>query len=159
MDRIKDRLMELVAKYRYFVVVLLFGVLLMLLPGRKATNAPEVVPNTEKDSIEQRMCEILQRIDGVGKVEVMLTEKTGAETLYQNDLTGNESGSRSDTVILTDASRSQSGLIRQVNPPVYQGAIIVCQGGDRVDVKLSVMDAVSKITGLKFSQISVLKMK
>jgi stage III sporulation protein AG len=71
----------------------------------------------------------------------------------------NENGDDSDTVIITDSSRNESGLIRQVNPPVYLGAIVLCQGGDRPSVRLAIVDAVSKVTGLGADRISVLKMK
>ena len=64
-----------------------------------------------------------------------------------------------DTVIITDSERNQNGLIHQINPPSYMGAIIVCQGADDPAVKLSITEAVSKITGLKTNRISVLRMK
>jgi stage III sporulation protein AG len=86
---------------------------------------------------------------------VLLTPASGKETLYQT----NENGDDSDTVIITDSSRNESGLIRQVNPPVYLGAIVLCQGGDRPSVRLAIVDAVSKVTGLGADRISVLKMK
>jgi len=39
------------------------------------------------------------------------------------------------------------------------GAVIVCQGADDPQVRLSIVDAVSKVTGLGSDKISVLKMK
>ena len=61
--------------------------------------------------------------------------------------------------MITDSGRNQTGLIRQINPPVYLGAVIVCQGGDKPAVKLAVAEAVSRVTGLRSHQIVVLKMK
>ena len=66
---------------------------------------------------------------------------------------------KTDTVTVTDAQRNESGLIRQVNPPVYKGAVIVCQGADNAAVRLAIVDAVGKATGLGADKISVLKMK
>jgi stage III sporulation protein AG len=39
------------------------------------------------------------------------------------------------------------------------GAIVLCQGADVPSVRLAIVDAVSKVTGLVANQISVLKMK
>ena len=49
--------------------------------------------------------------------------------------------------------------MRQVNPPTYLGAIIICEGADDANIRLAVVDAVSKVTGLGANRISVLKMK
>ena len=62
-------------------------------------------------------------------------------------------------MIITDSDRKEEGLITQVDPPVYQGAIIVCQGADRGAVRLAIVEAVSRVTGLGADRISVLKMK
>lgn len=159
MDELRRKLTELTRKYRCFALILLLGILLMLLPTGKAKRIEVSASELPEASVEQRLQEILSCIAGVGRADVMLNIARGEETFYQNDLSTSEASSRSDTVVLTDSSRNQSGLVRQINPPVYSGAVVVCQGGDRAEVKLAVMEAVSKITGLKFSQITVLKMK
>ena len=60
---------------------------------------------------------------------------------------------------VTDGQRNETGLVRQVNPPSYLGAVVVCQGGDDPRVQLDIVNAVSRITGLGADRISVLKMK
>ena len=88
---------------------------------------------------------------------------TGEETVYQTDTESSSSGDSNDksnkTVIITDSQRNEQGLIRQVNPVVYQGAIVVCQGADDPTVRLAITQAVSKITGLGTDAICVLKMQ
>jgi stage III sporulation protein AG len=49
--------------------------------------------------------------------------------------------------------------VRQVIPPKYQGAIIVCQGAEKATVRLQVVEAVVNVTGLTADKITVLKMK
>ena len=96
-------------------------------------------------------------------MEVLLTQVTGEETFYQTDedISTGESTSdvRSDTVLVNGADRSETGLVRQVNPPTYQGAIVLCQGADSAQVKLSIVEAVMSVTGLRSDCITVLKMK
>lgn len=155
-----------VKKYKYAALVLLIGVVLMAIPtGGSDTDTvespqPEV---TLEIPINQQLASVLSQIDGAGRVEVFLTVAAGEETVYQtNDdvsVNADTSATQKDTVTITDAQRNQSGLIRQVNPPRYLGAIVVCQGADRPTVCLAIVDAVSKVTGLGSDRISVLKMK
>ena len=85
------------------------------------------------------------------------------KTLYQTDdstsYSDTSNTTRIDTVTVTDDTRNQTGLIQQVIPPTYQGAIVVCQGADSPAVRLAIVEAVSKVTGLGADRISVLKMK
>ena len=135
----------------------------MLLPGKqeeKPEAAPSVTQQTESNTEAERLAEILAQIQGAGKVQVMLSVKTGEELLYQTDTQADASGTgRVDTVIVSNSSRDESGLVRQVKPPVYLGAVVVCQGGDSSAVRLAITEAVSKITGLGADCIVVLKMK
>lgn len=157
MDFLK-RLTELVSKYRYAVLVLVLGLILMLLPtSGKDGSEQNTVQQAEEQSqnVALELSQILSQIEGVGEVEVMLTVETGAQTVYQYD----ESSGKTDTVIVTDENRAESGLIRQIHSETYRGAIVVCQGADSAAVRLRVIEAVSMVTGLRSDQISVLKMK
>lgn len=156
---ISERAMEFIKKYRYVALVLLAGMILMALPEKK-TEAPQ--PNQtviEAPTMEEALEEILCQIQGAGKVSVLLTRASGEETVYQTDRDSGPDDLRTDTVIITGTSREESGLVRQVNPPEYLGAIIVCQGADNASVKLSIVEAVANATGLTTDNISVLKMK
>ena len=152
-------------KYRYPIVILLVGLVLFTLPGREETPAQQVTQTVTTPSVDvtQSLTQILGQIQGVGKVRVMLTVAEGEKTLYQadEDITAGETSSatRQDTVIITDANRTQQALVLQVLPPKYLGAVIVCQGADNPAVKWAIVEAVSKATGLGADRISVLKMK
>ncbi len=157
---------NLLKKYRYVLLILVLGIVLMLLPDKKTTEQPSLeatVPAEEQtEDISSQLARILSQLKGAGKVEVMLTIAEGERTLYQTDqdITGGENGTnRTDTVIITDEQRAQSGLVQQICPPTYQGAIILCQGADNATVHLAIVEAVSRATGLGADRISVLKMK
>ena len=167
MDRVAltEKLTQSIKKYRYVLVVVAAGILLMLLPS-KQKEAQQIVTETPAVEINwditEALTEILSQIQGAGKVNVLLTIAAGETTVYQqdSDITSGDNGSvRQETVIVTDSDRNQSGLIQQINPPVYQGAIIVCQGADNDVVRLHIVEAVAKVTGLGTDKITVLKMK
>ena len=158
-------ILALFNKYRYPLVILLVGLVLLTLPGRK--EEPEQITgqsnSIQRPDTTQTLTQILEQIKGVGKVKVMLTVAEGERTIYQFDedrTTGENSTSvRQETIIVSDTDRNQQALISQIMAPKYLGAVIVCQGADDPSVKWAVVDAVSKATGIGADRISVLKMK
>ncbi len=148
-------------KYSYALLILLLGILFLMLPSQKDTSAKPAVGKTEDKGMttSEELAAILSKIQGVGKTQVMLTVAAGEETIYQSDQKSGSTQQDFTTVTVTDAQRNETGLIRQVNPPNYLGAIVVCEGADSPAVCLQVMEAVSRITGLGMDRISVLKMK
>ena len=161
---VKEKAGYFLRKYRYVLLILLVGIVLMCLPGGEEPEQERVSPE-QTDGMsappdpEERLRQILSQIEGAGKVEVLLTPLAGEETVYQTDEDLTANGDRMETVIITDAQRAQQGLVKQVNPPVYLGAVVVCQGADRATVRLAIVEAVANATGLGADKISVLKMK
>ncbi len=151
-------------KYKFVALILLVGIGLMLIPTSSEDEVPKVESETVQDAecLEETLSKLLSKVHGAGKVDVMLNIDQGSKTIYQMNIDVRDDGSdysdRSETVTVTDGQRNEHGLIQQVNPPVYLGAIVLCQGADNPVTKLSIVEAVSKITGLKASQICVLKM-
>ena len=159
---LKGSIQKWIRKYRYVAIVLLVGIVLMLLPSRQGEveqAQTEVETTAEKQSVQKELSHILSQIDGVGDVSVLLTIASGEETVYQTNTETTGESCRIDTVIVTDSDRKEQGLIQKLNPPRYMGAIVVCRGGANAAVKLSVVEAVSRVTGLGADQIAVLKMK
>ncbi len=158
MKKLGSTLPTLVKKYKYPILVLLVGVLLMCIPvsgKEKASQQPLQTQPQEEQDLASQLEDILSQIQGVGSVRVLLTQASGEAYRYQYD----ESSDRKDTVIITDGDRNQSPVIQQILPPKYLGAVVVCQGAEAPAVKLAVVEAVSRLTGLGADTISVLKMK
>lgn len=155
----RQKITEWIGKYKFVVLILLVGVGLMLIPGKSnEKDQADIQPQqtVQQETLSEELESILSDIQGAGRVEVMLTIKSGEQVIYQTDT---PSADRQDTVIITDADRAQGGLVQQIIAPIYRGAIILCQGADSPSVCLAITEAVSKVTGLDSSQISVLKMK
>lgn len=162
------RIKQLTGKYAYVALILGLGIFLMLLPAGEQTDSKRPVESTlhtesEIESLQNQLSQLLSQVDGAGKVCVLLTVAAGEKTIFQTNgnvtIDDRTDSSRTDTVILTDGSRGQSGLVQQINPPTYLGAVVLCQGADKPSVKLSLTEAVSKATGLNYSKITILKMK
>ena len=88
MDR--EKLRDIFRKYRAVGLVLLAGLLLLLLPaGKSSGQERQTSDDTQLYSLEeteQRMAQLLGKMSGVGRVQVMLTLKTGPTLQLAQDM-------------------------------------------------------------------------
>lgn len=158
-------------RWKYPVLVLIIGIILMLLPRHE--SKPEKKDTSEQIAVdsglqlrEQELEALLSNIEGAGKVQVFLSLATGEEVIYQTDIreqsasgSNEESSSREESVVLySSGSGTQDSLVRSTTAPSYRGAIILCQGADDPAVRLSLIQAVSAVTGLGTDRITLAKM-
>ena len=165
----KEKLISYVKKYKYVALVVLAGVVLMLLPsgkGEQQTVSDQPVNVSEAYSLaetEKRLEQLLGRIRGVGQVQVMLTLKSGSSLqLAENrstSLRDTENRQDRDVVTLNRGSGYEDVVVTEQTYPVYQGAVIVCQGAGDSGVHLAVVQAVSVLTGLGSDKITVVQWK
>lgn len=178
MGKLPEQWLQKLKKLKYPLLVLLVGVFLLLLPSGKrsesktgaATQTTEAVQASEEDYCrqeERRLAEILSKVSGAGKVEVMLTLRSGAQTVYQADQEivseregdGVRSETTEKTVVLSRGSGYEEPAVVKTVYPVYLGALIVAEGADNAAVKLDLVNAVAGLTGLGADKITVVKMK
>ena len=130
---------------------------MLMLPTQTEEEPVQSAAEESQQDLQTQLEAILEEIAGVGKVQVLLTEASGSNTVYQVDENRNQANL--DTVIVMNSQREEEGLIKQVISPEYRGAVIVCQGAEHAGVRLAVVDAVKSVTGLSSDCIAVLKMK
>ena len=159
----KVRWSELWKKYKFVLLVVLVGIILMLLPVSSQTKETEEnksqIPQESFDlaAMEQRMEEVLGKIDGVGKLRLMLTLQSGTRLTLAEDTQRDQDRTQRETVTLKRGSGNQEIVITNRFYPVYQGAVVVCQGADSSAVRLAITETVQALTGLPSDRIRVAK--
>ena len=152
-------------KYKFVALVALAGIVLLLWPsGREETASPQAVSAVQAE-LQEEMEDILGRIQGVGEVRVLLTVDSDgerqlaedSELSYSGSTAAPEDYSRSSQTVLVDDGSAEAPVVTRTVYPTYRGALVVCQGGDRADVKLAVTEAVAALTGLSADRITVAK--
>ena len=155
------KIAEKIKEYKYVAIVVLCGVLLMLIPGKKdaAESSAGSEPYFSLEEQEKRLEDMLERIEGAGKVKVMLTLKTSTEQILAGDEDTDSDGDvRRETVIISSGTGKQGAVTIKYVYPVYMGAAIVAQGADSAAVRLAIIEMTSAATGLEADRISVMKM-
>ena len=109
----KVRWSELWKKYKFVLLVVLVGVMLMLLPVSSGTEEPTAEARASEESFdleaeERRMEELLGRIDGVGKLRLMLTLQSGTRLTLAEDSQKDQDRTQRETVTLNRGSSRRS---------------------------------------------------
>ncbi len=112
------------------IVCLLFGGI--SIGGGKKESAPqESSDEAYRLQLEERLTELLRRVDGVGSPEVMVTLERGEEHRY--------SGSK----------------LLSSEPPRVLGVAVVCRGGGRDDLRAEVTALLASLLGIGTHRIHV----
>jgi len=155
-----------VSKYGPAVLAVALGILFIAgdrLWTKKETPAETEEPEAETFSLElqeERLCEILGSIEGVGRVRVRLeTAETEELVPAVNEKRGTAGDETTTVVTIPRGSGRQEALIIRTRYPEYTGCVVVCQGADSDRVRLTVTQAVCALTGLGSDRVTVAKMK
>ncbi len=143
-------------------------------PNKKlaeVTNSEISVNAVAQDDLSLQLEEILQQIDGVGKVNVLITYSQTNEIvpMYNQDIsqkdteeTDTNGGTRKITetdtkreVIYEESSGEKKPITQSVISPKIEGAIITAEGGNDTVVKANIIQAVEAVTGLSSHKIQV----
>ncbi|MBD5545314.1 MAG: hypothetical protein HDR01_14035 [Lachnospiraceae bacterium] len=119
---------------------------------------------------------ILQYMDGVGKVKVLVTMKTSKEAIVEKDSpysrtntleTDSEGGSRNisdmenqeETVYITDSQGNKTPYVVKEMAPLVKGVVVVAEGGGENEVKENITEALVALFDLEPHKIKVVKMR
>lgn len=133
-------------------------------------NIIEETETASNNDLEQKLKKILSNINGVGKVEVLITysQTSIINPVYNEDLgesiTEEEDTSGGKRTISTTNNKkevvcSDNKVITQsVTSPQIQGAVIIAKGASDAKVKSNIIQAVEAATGLSTYKIQVFEM-
>lgn len=156
-----QKLCDAFGRYKYVLLVALVGVILLTWPSGESAQAESPAPGIEEDlfqvsRMEEKLKRALSQVEGAGEVTVVLTLRESPRQVLAQDGEGSEETS---TVLLSKGSAGQEPAVLQELGPVYQGALVVAQGGGEPRVRLALSEAVSALTGLGADKIMICKGK
>ncbi len=130
--------------------------------------------NQSNNSLEERLEGILSKINGVGKVDVLISYSESSEVvaMYNENIkeTSTEEqdesgGTRTITendiqrdVIFQEDNGEKTPITQKTIMPKIEGTIITAEGAGNIEVKENIIQAVSAATGLASHKIQVFQM-
>ena len=150
------------------ILLLVSGVMILILTvpdllssfGQESvpvTSAPEPVPTQtvieaqQEKTEEERLKEVLSKIAGVGKTEVMIAYKTTEENVVLKD--GEE------TVLTVNGNREENPYLIKKNAAVISGVLVVAEGAENGMTAIYISDAVEALFDIEKHKIIVLPME
>jgi stage III sporulation protein AG len=161
LGRLAGKVKAAFGRCRLVWLVILAGLLLLLFPLGDEEGG-EVPADTETvsfdlEATETKLAQALSQIDGAGEVTVVLTVSSTPRRLLAQDTQEKGTEDTTETVVLSKGSSTQETVTIQEVYPQYQGALVVCPGGDDPAVRLGLTQAVSALTGLGADKIVIRK--
>lgn len=147
--------------------------------GDEAGNSPVQTGSGEGSDYgrqqEERLEKILSAMEGVGKIEVMLTIASSEELVVEKDAPVNRSdtretdsagGTRSiirletgDSTVYRTADGDSSPYVIKTLSPRVEGVLVVAQGAGRGNVDRNITQAAQALFGVEAHKVKVVPMK
>ena len=156
-------------KYKGIVLILAVGLLLLIWPTKDQTvQIADTETSAEWETLketERRMEQLLEQIEGVGRLSLMLTLESSArqeltadtELSYRGETAAPDEYSRRVETVIVSTDQGEAPVVAYRIGPVYRGAVVVCQGAENAGVRLAVTQAVAALTGLGSDRIKVIQ--
>ncbi len=135
----------------------------------------ETVQGVYRAQLEQQVKDILSSMDGVGRVEVLITLQSSEELVVEKDTRIVRDSSEEHNEVDTSSSQSvdseettvfsQNGssvnepyVIKKIQPKV-EGVLVIVEGAGRGEVNKNITEAIQVLFGIESHKIKVAKMK
>lgn len=160
-------------KIRIAMVMGIAGMILIMIseiiPDKKRTPEPESKSETTSDeadtfrkSTENELRSLLEKIEGVGECEVMVSVEGTTEYVYAQNIsryTDEDADRKSDkldeNIVIIENSSGRQALVRRVIRPQISGVVVVCEGGGDIRVNERVLKAVSTALNISSGRVCV----
>ncbi len=146
-----------------------------IITQKKETNTTSYDMNTYIAEMEEKLENVLRKVNGIGDVKVMITLKASKEQIALKDSpytqeglneVDGEGGSRTDnriqredsTVLVTDDNGNTIPYIVQEIEPEVEGVIVIAEGGDNPRIAMDIMEAVEVLFNVPLHKVKVMKM-
>ena len=175
MDKLKALIKPFKSNGIIKIVIILgvVGMLLILLSevlSNKDSNKDQSVSVSElsqksEDNFsaetEKKLRQTLEKIEGVGKAEVMVTVGGTSEYVYAREektRSGEKDSSSENEYVLIGSNGEKQALLQKILTPEIKGVAVVCEGGDSNVVKEKIYSTLSALLGLSSDKIYIAKL-
>lgn len=170
-----------------WTILILLGILLMVVAiptGGKDEQETPVMQQEEQiasyvredyaGSLERRLTQVLSKIEGAGRVEVMITLQDYGEMVVEKDTDRNisqniqqeenavKSSDKTETVemetVYQDGDKGKEPFVGSERAPKVEGVLVIAQGADATVVKQNISDAIMALFQIDVNRIKVVKM-
>ena len=155
------------------LILVLLGLLLAVIavPAEDEKKATDMLENnpargtagetaTDYESrMEEKLEELLSQVEGVGKVQVMLTFEGSGEKKVEKDVSSTGQESREETVYQEQGSSERIPYVTSEKNPKAAGVLIIAEGGGNSRIRQEILEAAQALFGIEAHKIKIMKME
>lgn len=143
-------------------------------PTNMTASDTTKLQESHESNMEKRLQDILSRIEGVGKVEVMLTISYGKEIVLAEDTKVSESSTQEraqdggtrdiqskdmeDKTVMYTRNGSTEPVVLKEKQPKVEGVIIIAEGGGDVLIQAQLSQAAQILMDVPAHKVQIFKM-
>ena len=144
-------------------------------PAEELKTATGQEPDSYEKRQEERLKEALEKVEGVGEVEVMITLKSSWEKIVEKDRPSSsqtveeadagggtrqtQEVSRSETTVYREERGERTPYVVKELEPEVEGVIVIARGGGNASVKQNILEAVQALFPVEAHKIKIMKME
>ncbi len=158
------------------ILVSIAGFIMLLLLMGESLSADSSEPLSKEDTAqysaqyikntEKELEALLERINGAGEVEVMITLENCYENVFakgyneknDNKTDSQKSESEEEYIIIKNGSNNEECLVVKVYEPTVKGVAVIAQGAGNIQVKNAITQTVCALFDISTAKVSVEKM-
>ena len=110
------------------------------------------------NELEQKLTKTLSKVDGAGKVSVVITVESGMETVIAMKTTITETVGGKETVETPVLVNGKTVVLKEKYPKIT-GVLIVAEGANNITVLTRIQQATTSLLDINVNQIEILTMK
>lgn len=113
--------------------------------------------NSYVSNLETRLSQTLSKVDGAGKVSVVITVESGMETVLATKITVTENSYGKETVETPITVNGKTVVVKEMYPKII-GVLIVAEGANKISVMTKIQQAAVSLLDININQIEILAM-
>ena len=148
-------------KLQFVFIITLTVVMLLVLFGSYSSETE----NINEDSVSEYVCKLedklsknLSKIDGAGKVSVVINVESGTQTVLAEKTTITETVNGKETTNAPIVVNGKTVVLKEMHPKIT-GVLIVAEGASNISVRNQLQQATVTLLDIELKQIEIMKMK
>lgn len=156
-------------KVKIIMIIGAVGMILILLSsftGSENTKTEETSNGLNYSEytvqLEKKLTDIISNISGVGQCKVMITLENSSENVYATDSefkNNDDTINQKDEYVIYDSKNGETPVLIKEYLPQVMGVTVVCSGGDNIEIREKIIDAVTALFNISANRVSVSKIK
>ncbi len=108
------------------------------------------------ENLEQRLCAMLEKMDGVENATVMITlEGSSRYQITGENRSGLQNSIYTSSFLQEDTASSQNPILIEIEAPKIKGVSVVCRGAENIQIRQRIINLISSTLNLPKNKIYV----